>query len=96
MGWFFGFKLHLVVNDQGELLGCYLTAGNIDDRQPVLHLARNLFGKLIGDKGYISQELIARPPLQRVCRIKRRNFRSEDGASSQRDRELGGVIAFSA
>jgi hypothetical protein len=57
MGWFFGFKLHLVVNDQGELLGCYLTAGNVDDRKPVPHLARKLFGKLIGDKGYISQEL---------------------------------------
>ncbi len=57
MGWFFGFKLHLVVNDQGELLGCYLTAGNVDDRKPVPHLARHLFGKLIGDKGYISQEL---------------------------------------
>lgn len=59
MGWFFGFKLHLVVNDQGELLGCYLTAGNIDDRKPALHLAKELFGKLIGDKGYISQELTA-------------------------------------
>lgn len=59
MGWFFGFKLHLVVNDQGELLGCYLTAGNVDDRKPVPHLARDLFGKLIGDKGYISQSLTA-------------------------------------
>jgi hypothetical protein len=59
MGWFFGFKLHLVVNDQGELLGCYLTAGNIDDRKPVPHLAKELFGKLIGDKGYISQKLTA-------------------------------------
>jgi hypothetical protein len=57
MGWFFGFKLHLAVNDQGELLGCYLTAGNVDDRKPVPHLAKNFFGKLIGDKGYISQEL---------------------------------------
>lgn len=57
MGWFFGFKLHLVVNDQGELLGCYLTAGNIDDRKPVPRLAKELFGKLVGDKGYISQKL---------------------------------------
>ena len=59
MGWFFGFKLHLVVNDQGELLGCYLTAGNVDDRKPVPRLAKHLFGKLFGDKGYISQELTA-------------------------------------
>jgi hypothetical protein len=57
MGWFFGFKLHLVVNDCGELLAFYLTPGNVDDRQPVPHLAKSLFGKLFGDKGYISQPL---------------------------------------
>ena len=57
LGWFFGFKLHLIVNDQGELLGFQLTTGNIDDREPVRALARSLFGKLYGDKGYISQKL---------------------------------------
>ena len=57
LGWFFGFKLHLVVNDRGELLAFYLTPGNVDDRQPVPHLAKRLFGKLFGDKGYISQPL---------------------------------------
>lgn len=57
MGWFYGFKLHLLVNDQGELLTLCLTPGNIDDRQPVPHLARKLWGKLFGDKGYISQAL---------------------------------------
>lgn len=56
-GWFFGFKLHLVVNDEGELLQFCITPGNVDDRKPVPHLARNLFGKLFGDKGYISQTL---------------------------------------
>ena len=56
-GWFYGFKLHLVVNDQGEILRFCLTPGNIDDRKPVPHLAKNLFGKLFGDKGYISQPL---------------------------------------
>lgn len=57
MGWFFGFKLHLVVNDCGELLAFYVTPGNVDDRQPVPRLAHRLFGKLFGDKGYISQPL---------------------------------------
>jgi hypothetical protein len=57
-GWFFGFKLHLVVNDQGELLSALLTPGNVDDRQPVKRLVRQLFGKLFGDKGYLSQPLI--------------------------------------
>lgn len=56
-GWFFGFKLHLVVNDQGELLQICITPGNVDDRKPVPRLARSLFGKLFGDKGYISQKL---------------------------------------
>ncbi|HYH85052.1 MAG TPA: IS982 family transposase [Pyrinomonadaceae bacterium] len=55
--WFFGFKLHLVTNDCGELLALRLTPGNTDDRQPVPALIKELFGKLFGDKGYISQPL---------------------------------------
>jgi hypothetical protein len=57
MGWFYGFKLHLVVNDQGQLLGCQITSGNVDDRAPVPVLAKQLFGKLFGDRGYISKPL---------------------------------------
>ena len=57
VGWFFGFKLHLVVNDQGELLAFCLTPGNVDDRHPVPKLAKGLVGKLFGDKGYLSQPL---------------------------------------
>ena len=57
VGWFYGFKLHLVVNDRGELLAFCLTPANTDDRRPVSQLARRLFGRLIGDKGYISQPL---------------------------------------
>lgn len=57
MGWFYGFKLHLVINDRGEFLGVNLTAGNVDDRKPVEALTQGLSGKLFGDKGYISQKL---------------------------------------
>ena len=57
MGWFYGFKLQLIVNDQGELITFYLTPGNVDDRKPVPHMAKKLWGKLFGDKGYISQPL---------------------------------------
>lgn len=57
MGWFFGFKLHLVVNDSGELLDVALTAGNVDDRQPIPDLVKHIFGKLFGDKGYLSKPL---------------------------------------
>jgi len=56
-GWFFGFKLHLVINDRGELLNVMLTPANVDDRKPVPALVRGLFGKIIGDKGYISHPL---------------------------------------
>jgi hypothetical protein len=57
MGWFYGFKLHLIINDRGGLLGCHLTAGNVDDRSVVGKMTDGLFGKLFGDKGYISQGL---------------------------------------
>ncbi len=55
--WFFCFKLHLVVNDQGELLNFVLTPGNTDDRTPVPQLLQQLFGKVFADKGYVSQKL---------------------------------------
>ena len=59
MGWFYGFKLHLVCNDKGELLSFCLTPGNVDDRDPrtLATLTKKLFGKLFGDKGYISSSL---------------------------------------
>jgi len=57
MGWFYGFKLHLVINECGELLACQITPGNVDDRTPVPTLCKRLFGKLIADRGYISQPL---------------------------------------
>jgi transposase len=56
-GWFFGFKLHVLVNDRGELLNFALSPGNTDDRRPVPTLVQRLFGKIFADKGYISQPL---------------------------------------
>ena len=56
-GWFYGFKLHLAVNECGELLSWFVTPGNCDDRKPVPHLAQRLWGKLFGDKGYLSHPL---------------------------------------
>ncbi len=57
MGWFYGFKLHLVINECGELLACQITPGNVDDRKPAPALCKRLFGKLIADRGYVSQPL---------------------------------------
>lgn len=58
-GWFFGFKLHLIINDKGELLSFMLTPGNTDDREPLRNkkFHDKVFGKLVGDKGYISSDL---------------------------------------
>lgn len=57
VGWFYGFKLHVVVNDRGELLACRLTPGNVDDRSPVRALVKRVSGWLYGDRGYLSQSL---------------------------------------
>ena len=54
MGWFFGFKLHLVFNNRNEIVALKLTPGNVHDTTPVPALTRELTGKLFGDKGYIS------------------------------------------
>ena len=75
MGWFYGFKLHLVINDRGEVLNCRVTPGNVDDRRPVRALTGGLFGRLFGDKGYISQALfeeLQRRGLRLITTRKRR------------------------
>ena len=61
-GWFYGFKLHLIVNDSGEILCFCVTAGNVDDRdwKTLSFLTREIFGKLFADKGYLSQKLFER------------------------------------
>lgn len=59
-GWYYGFKLHLAVNEKGEILGFYITAANVDERQTADWITQNLSGKLIGDKGYLSQTLFER------------------------------------
>jgi hypothetical protein len=56
-GWFYGFKVPLVISDCGELLAVRFTPGNGEDRKPVPKLAHRVFGKLVGDRGYISQAL---------------------------------------
>jgi len=59
MGWFYGFKLHIIINDKGEILSFMLSPGNVDDREPLYHenFLKQIFGKLFGDKGYISEKL---------------------------------------
>ena len=57
MGWFFGFKLHLVINRRGQLAGVQITPGNTDGRAPVRRIVKNLKGLLFADRGYIGEDL---------------------------------------
>ena len=73
MGWCFGFKLHLVVNDQGELLACCLTPAHRHDVKLLPKLTKRLFGKLFGDKGYLSQpmfEQLLQQGVQLITKLK--------------------------
>jgi hypothetical protein len=58
MGWFYGFKLHMVINDRGEILNFAITQANVDDRDPLKNesFLKAVFGKLFADKGYISEK----------------------------------------
>ncbi|PCS23098.1 Mobile element protein [Candidatus Enterovibrio escicola] len=57
MGWFYGFKLYLIINDQGGIILVKVTTDNVDDRKLVLEVTDKLWGCLYGDKGYISGPL---------------------------------------
>jgi len=61
MEWFYGFKLHIIINNKGEILDFMITRANVDDRTPLKtdNFLKKLFGKLYADKGYISKELTA-------------------------------------
>jgi len=72
-GWFFGMKLHLIINHRAEIVSWMLTPGNVDDRKPVPDLVRGLFGKVFGDRGYISQKLFSNlyeQGVQLITRVK--------------------------
>ena len=58
LGWFFGFKLHLIVNQVGELLAFKVTTGNVNDRTPVKDWCQGLTGKLLAGKGYLGKNFL--------------------------------------
>lgn len=60
MGWFFGFKLHVVINNKGQIVAAKITKGNVNDRNPVTDLTKDLQGIVAADKGYLSKELFAK------------------------------------
>jgi len=75
-GWFYGFKLHLLVNEVGEIVNFVFTKGNVDDRNSSLmdKLTSNIKGKLFGDKGYLSKKLfdeLFAKGIQLITKVKR-------------------------
>jgi hypothetical protein len=88
IGWFFGFKLHLIINDKGEILSFYLTKGNVDDRdtKAITKMTMELFGKLFGDKGYISKalsDLLFGNGIQLITAV-RRNMKAQALSNEER------------
>ena len=86
--WYFGLKLHLIINDKGELLAVTLTPGNTDDRKPVPAMAKQLTGKLFGDKGYVSQALFETLYQQGLTLIARRRKNMTNRLMSLLDKVL--------
>ena len=90
MGWFFGFKLHLICNEKGELLSFMITPGDVDDRKPLDHKAfvEFLYGKLVGDKGYIAKELFQRLFVDGIQLITKLKSNMKGAVMSMSDRLL--------
>lgn len=86
--WYFGFKLHLIINDRGEILAFALTPGNTDDRKPVPEMAKSLMGKLFGDKGYVSQALFEQLQATGLELISRRRNNMKNGLMKLMDKIL--------
>ena len=74
VGFFYGFKLHLAINHQGEIVSFCITKGNVDDRQVVEKLMNGLTGLGAGDKGYLGkdlQESLARQGLKLITKVRK-------------------------
>jgi len=82
MGWFFEFKLHLIINNKGKILSFYPSKGNVDDRdvKVLSTMTKKIFGKLFGDKGYISKalsELLFNDGIQLITKV-RKNMKQQN------------------
>jgi hypothetical protein len=76
MGWFYGMKLHILVDAGGNILGVTITPGNVDERTQVVKLVGDIMDSLlIADAGYIKEilkeELFEKNGVQFVTGVKR-------------------------
>ena len=90
MGWFFGFKLHIICNERGELLNFMITPGDVDDRKPLEYkpFVEFLHGKLVGDKGYIGKQLFQRLFVDGIQLVTRLRSNMKGALMSMSDRVL--------
>ncbi len=97
MGWFFGFKLHLIINDKGEILNFMFTPGNVDDREPLKQgkFLENIKGKLCADKGYIGQALFENLFLNGIQLVTKVKNNMKNSLMSIRHRSFNNFIANS-
>ena len=90
MGWFFGFKLHLICNEKGEIVNFMFTPGNVDDREPLKcgSFIEDIYGKLMGDRGYICKELFCRLFVNGIQLITKLKNRMKNSLMSVSDKVL--------
>ncbi len=56
-GWFYGFKLHFIINHVGEIMSFSITTGDKSDSSQIMKLCKKIKGKIFGDKGYIGKKI---------------------------------------
>jgi hypothetical protein len=88
MGWYYGFKLHVIVNKKGELISANFSLADVDDRQGLLNMCKNIFGDVIGDRGYIGQKLKSVLKQQDINLITRGRKNMKNHILSARDKAL--------
>jgi transposase len=90
MGWVFGLKLHLIINDRGEILEFMLTPANVDDREPLKNKTfhERIFGKIFADKGYISQSLFEQLFVDGIHLVTKPRKNMKNSLMLQRDKIL--------
>lgn len=83
-------KLHLICNDKGEILNFMITPGDVDDREPlkIKSFEEFIYGKLVGDKGYIGKDLFSKLFVDGIQLITRHKSNMKGGIRPMYDRIL--------
>lgn len=59
-GYYFGFKVHLIINRSMDIVSCMFTTANVHDINALKadSFVENIKGTLVGDKGYVCSEAL--------------------------------------